>query len=431
MENYIQQGQYYFINQVGDTVRSGRAPHYTIPYWLARQFAGKAVAGDFLSVVNIALDSTAIVCLGIMAFVLSAFPRIAFFTILVAGAISTYVSNLTFITVPDGAAAALFMMGTFYYWKAYSFNKNAVRNIFLASFFFSWAVMLRPYLIVILVLFALIYLIRKRPAITILHKLAVAGIFPLLLFMLPWVARNYNVTHRVIPFQQDVYAGYGYYPTEIQVRKLITAMGEDGGTFWDPTAMASYYSPVVYKTSKYQYPPYLLKDSVFVHDLEKIRMEHIETFSRRTDSEENNVVIKAAALRSRYINNHPFRYYLSNPLRRTIKFWGHSGSYYISLEGENNLFLWANKLLQSLLYFLVLIAGTIGLLIVGKRNEFCWILLLPLIILTLMFPVIFGFMEPRYAIAFYYPSLLGLLLLCEYVVIKFHRKRMGLPVIST
>ena len=41
METYIQEGKYYFVNQLGDTIRAGRSPHYTIPYWIARQATGR------------------------------------------------------------------------------------------------------------------------------------------------------------------------------------------------------------------------------------------------------------------------------------------------------------------------------------------------------------------------------------------------------
>src|SRR5689334_13289172 len=52
MENYYQKKGYFFINQLGDTVRMGRQPYFAFPYWLARHFTDSKKASDFLTLVN-------------------------------------------------------------------------------------------------------------------------------------------------------------------------------------------------------------------------------------------------------------------------------------------------------------------------------------------------------------------------------------------
>lgn len=428
MENYIQKGDYYFINQLGDTTWAGRPPHYTVPYWLARQVTGRKNAADFLTIANVSLDSFAILCVALMAASLGRNPRRTFFIALLLGIISAFVSNWAFITLPDSPGAALFMIGLFYYWKAYSLEEKMKKHVFLSSFFFSWAIMLRPFLVVMVIALALIFFIRKNLGFKTYGKLFVLSILPLALFILPWIARNYRASGKIIPFQENVYAGYGYKPAELEMRKLATALGEDGGSFWDTKAMASYFSPERYQTSLYQYPGYIKKDTLLVQQLESIRNEYIRVLPTIKKQEGNSLIGEISSLRSAYIKKHPLRFYLLNPIRRSIKFWGHNGSYYISVEKGNRVILYGDKIIQSVLYYLVLILGTVGLWKLGRRNEMGYIMLMPLILLTLMFPLLFGFMEPRYALSFYYPGLVGLVLLADAVQEYFLNRKKSNPV---
>lgn len=429
MENYFQQGKYYFVNQVGDTIKAGRSPHFTLPYLLARHFTSRTGATDFLSIVNIVLGTFAILCMAIMASVLRANSRRIFYVTIALGMISTYVSNWDFITLPDSPGASLMMIGLYYFWKAYSSNEKIVKNIFLASFFFSWAIMLRPFLVVIILAPALIFLFRKKNIYPILGKVVLAAVIPFLLFILPWVVRNYQVFGKFVPFQQDVYAGYGYQPAELQTRKLMTAMGEDGGSFWDPTAMASYFSPDRYTTSVYQYPGYVKEDTLLMQTIEEIRKDYFHIVSTHLKTEGDILVRKVDSLRSAYIQKYKWRFYLTNPLKRTVKFWGHSGSYYISVEKGPRLPILGFKIIQSALYYLVLILGAIGLLRLGRKNEIGYILLLPLVFITIMSPLLFGFMEPRYALSFYYPAMIGLVLLLDPVLEFLRRKKNKAPLV--
>jgi hypothetical protein len=421
MENYITQGKYYFINQLGDTVRAGRSPHYSIPYWIARQATGREAAVDFMTIVNIALDSIAIVCMAIMAFVITGYRKLIYLGALIIGAISTYVSNWSYITTPDSPAASLLLIGIYFYWRAYyaSENRIVVRSLFYASIFFAWAIVLRPYLSVIVLILALILLLRKRSVYPLLPRIIAFCALPFILMIGPWVIRNYNLTGKIIPFQQDMYAGYGYRPAELQIRKMVNSLGEDGGTFWDPTAMASYFSPETYSTTKFTYPAYLVSDTNLYSRIERLRNAYLDSTIVRTAEQENSLKSEATGIRADYIKKYKLRYYIINPLKRAAKFWGHSGSYYLPSQKQPNILLLGNKVLQSLLYFSALLFGTIGLMLYSRKNDFGWILLIPLIFLTIFFPVVFAFMEPRYAMGFYYPGVIGLLYLFHLLTKRF------------
>jgi hypothetical protein len=381
---------------------------------LGRQFGSKEDAADLLTFSSIIIDSFAVLCLALMAASICTMPREIFFITIGLGIISTYVSNWSYLTLPDAPGAGLFMIGLYFYWKAFSVLSKRELNIFLASFFLSWAVMLRPFIIVLAAAMILIYILKIRMSIKAYARLAIIAMLPLVIFAGPWLFRNYSTQGKVIPFQQDIYAGYGYKPTELASRRLMTAMGEDGGTFWDPSAMASYFAPAHYKSSTFHYAYHLRNDSSLIKEIEALRAAYISSFYTRSADDEKAMVYQMRQIRLQYISRHKLYYYLVNPFRRVTRFWGHSGSYYISTENSSQPYLVRLiKYLQSALYYFVLVFGTIGLINLSRKNGIGWILLLPLIILTLFFPVLNGFMEPRYALAFYYPGLLGLVYLFD------------------
>jgi hypothetical protein len=412
MENFIKKGDYYFINQLGDTVKAGRPPHFAIPYLLARQFFNRQIAADFLSIFNILIDCFSILCLSFMPVFYTRRPKFIFVLAMFLGAMSAYVSNWSFITLPDAPAAGLLMIGIFFYWRVYSLRKNSLVNIFFASLFFCWAITLRPYLLFIVLCFAIAFLLQRKYRLKELVKLAIASLIPLIILLGPWTVRNYFVLGKPILFQQDTYAGYSYSAGELSLRKLASAMGEDGSTFWDPTSMSSYFSPDYHVESVFHYPLYIVRDSNLYPRLGAIRRVYLDSFCERTHFEDYALAQRISVLRMTYVKHYPFRYYIVNPILRTAHFFGHSGSYYISVDKRNSFVVRWNKYFQSLLYYLVLIAGTVGLFKLGQKDKIGVILALPLLLLSLM-PLIFGFMEPRYALAFYYPGMLGLVIIID------------------
>jgi hypothetical protein len=418
MENYATKHKYYFLNQQMDTVRAGRAPHFALPYLAARQFTSKESAGDFLSVFNIVIDSFAILCMALLASGMLN-SLLAFWLSIIIGIGSTYVSNWTFITLPDAPAAGLLMIGYYFFWRAWVQKGKIFSDLFGASLFFCWAVMLRPYLVVIVGLLALMFLIKKRLPLREYGKLVLSAGIPIVFVILPWPARNYSVIGKPVIFQQDVYAGYNYYPSELATRKFMTALGNDGGTFWNPATMAAYFSPHEYCLSTYSYPGYLKKDIRFIDSIERVRTTYISNYGNRSESEEKSLASRASALRLMYIHKYPLRYFILNPMERLARFWGHSGSYHISSVGVNQTIIGTIKVTQSVLYFLVLIIGTIGLIKLSKREIFGLCLLLPLLTISILLPILFGFMEPRYGMAFYYPGIIGVMILGEPLMRKF------------
>ena len=146
MDNYIKTGNYFFINPKGDTVRAGRSPYYALPYLAARQFLSVGKSADMLTLINISLDATAIICISLLAMSFLNIGKFIFLFTSFLGAISLYVSSWNIITVPDSPAASLLMIGLYFLFKLYRNKRFSYGWIILSTVCFTWAVMLRPFL---------------------------------------------------------------------------------------------------------------------------------------------------------------------------------------------------------------------------------------------------------------------------------------------
>jgi hypothetical protein len=111
-------------------------------------------------------------------------------------------------------------------------------------------------------------LTNKEIGLVILLICLVKTVFlPLLLLMAPWVIRNWNRLGRIIPFQQDMYAGYGVKQSEIFNIRILALLGEDGSVSWEKKSAASFFSIVTYKTSVWQLPDEIKKDTSLLKTL--------------------------------------------------------------------------------------------------------------------------------------------------------------------
>jgi len=260
-----------------------------------------------------------------------------------------------------------------------------------------------------------------------MFKLAAVCVLPFVLLITPWIVRNYLLFNRIIPFQQDMYAGYSYSPSELESRKLASALGEDGGTFWDNSSMASFFYPKTFKTSDFKYPRYLVRDTTLINEFENIRHDFIGNYYNRSGMEEESLVARMKKLRIVYKKKYPFRFFGVNNIKKIRTFWIHSGSYYVAVSNDSQwekFLTWGNKLLQSLLYYLVLFLGTLGLWRLRKYDNMGYVLLVPVVMLTLIFPLTLALLESRYSVPFYYPGLIGLCLFIYTVAKKLFLHKM-------
>ena len=247
----------------------------------------------------------------------------------------------------------------------------------------------------------------KLSIITIIKRGSVYGI-ALLLLLGPWIVRNYSRSDKLILFQQDKYAGYEIGKELELTRKLLGAIGEDASTMWDKTTAAGFFSPAMYKNSIWQIPRRIISDSVLIKNFMAVRDLCIDSVDDKTQSAAFNLHYHAFI--DRYKATNKLNYYAIKYLSRIKKFLGHSGSYYYSYNAEdgcNNRIDYFFKIIQSLFYYICLIPGVIGLIWLSRVRKYGLFFLLPTISLIIVFPIIFGLIEWRYFMPFYFFHQIG------------------------
>lgn len=410
MENYVTYGRYYFINERGDTVNAGRLPHYALPYYIFRQFFPPALALDAFVLFQLMVESIAIICLALLACRVIR-KKWCYYASLAISVIGLYITVWSYNTFTDALTANLLIIAALLYYR-YLYS-SLPKHLLQFSIVLGIAVCLRPYLILLYILVGLVEMCLAYSNVKHLLRRGALMVLPLILLLSPWVIRNYIVMNKVIPFQQDIYAGYAPEKNELIIRKTLSSIGEVGGTWWDRRSAASYFSKRSIGSSLYAYPNYIRNDTGVLARLEALRSLNLgEACSEdRIEKASSNII-------AYYKERHPVRYYFVNYLKLVSNFLFHNGSYRLPLilSRPSHVLL---KVTQSLLYYLHLIIGSIGLFKMASMDKRNLLFLVPSIYLILLFPLFFGLIEWRYFLPFYHFHQLGMIyILSEIIRIK-------------
>jgi hypothetical protein len=411
MENYVSRGRYHFINEKGQEVRAGRPPHYAVPYFLLRQAFPPQTALDIFVFLQLFIESLAVICLALLAYYLTN-KRWCFYAITGLAVISLYVTVWSYNTYTDALSSNLLVIAAFFYYKY--LRSDAGKHLLYSSLLLGVITCFRPYLVLIYPILGIVELARNG---WMLKKIAQRSLIiglPLVMLLTPWVVRNYVVMDQIFLFQQDMYAGYGFAKDELAVRKALASMGEDGGAWWDRKSAASYFNQRSLSTSLYQYPSYIKTDEVLYRQLEALRKANLGP-----QKDAARIIQMAEGAKQYYKSTYPVRYYFSNHLNLVYRFLVHNGSYRLPVNQASSCYQpvqFGLKLGQSLLYYLSLVFGAIGLVMMGLKDRRNFIFLFPSVFLLLLFPVYFGLVEWRYFLPFYYFHLIGLVYLLHYFI---------------
>lgn len=408
IENYINKGEYYFINFQEEKTYAGRVPHYAIPYYLLRLIFDQPVALDIFILFQILFESFAAVLLANLVFKLTRSKHFFWFS-LAFSAISYYYLHFSLIPISDSLACSAVFIASYYFYKFYESGYTRNKLWYLSSFFLVYAMILRPFVIFLALAIGLIMLIRFRRDLVFLLKKAMVPVGFAALMLLPWIIRNYARFERFIPLQQDQYAGYGINPQAVKLRSVLNKMGQDGNSIWDNKTAASYFIGDTIN-SKWSYPGYLKNDSQLISVLEFMRQAYFSNPEQKMMHKDFFQAYKKA-LRL-YRTNYPLRYHIINPAKRLKRFAIHSGAYYFSYSGSKECdlaFMRYIKLLQTIFYYSVLVFGTLGLGLLVMKNSIHWIFFATTLSLIIFFPVIMGWTEIRYFLPFFNFNQLGLL----------------------
>lgn len=397
MDHLIDEGRYYFVNAHGDEVRAGRMPHFGVPYYLLRLVLPLPIASDVFVLLQVALVVWSI---WLLASLLSDRPGgrwTAPLFLLVAclsGHLTPYLTRLQ----PDAVSVALLGLAVHRIVLMERWDRRL--DTLWLGVVLGALVLAKPYFVLFFPLIAIWWTVKDRDIRRTFSRSLVLGL-PLVLFLAPWWVRNAMASGRFFLFQQDLYAGYGYSAPDLRVREVLTYVGEDPSTWWNPSGMACAmkhepFPPCTYRWPEH-YSPELLAEFITLRD--RYLLFQVDP----TPAHSEAVLLAAQAAETAYGAEHPWRARLFNRPVLVWKFIANSGSFHLPVHPMNPCFHKGQlvfKLMASAAYW-VSILGLVLTLPIFLRGRWpedrVW--LVPALYLLILFPLAMGVVEWRLFLA--------------------------------
>jgi hypothetical protein len=422
MENYITQGKFYFENGTRE-VFAGRMPYYGIIYFVVRLFASPHTSYDIISFLQIFTECIAIVMLGMLAYRLSK-SLFAFLVTVILATISLYISYWSLYLLPESFSFSFFIFFIYYYLL---FKKSGEqKHFYLYTLFLVLLILLKPYYFPVIGFvffdsFTNNFSFRSfQFSKALRHGLFISII--LMLFLSPWIIRNYLLMHRFVPFQESVTAGYNYTEADFACRRFIQAWGGEASQFWDKRSASCYFIPHPELPCEYRFPDYVFVKGYTFSDIETVRNKYVVLQAHYNDSLNGAVSKEFDRLTRLFKAEKPLRYYVIAPLHRIGGMLFHSGSFYLPINVTFKCYKpyqFGLKYLESLLYYFILFFGTAGLIYIYFKDKTTSVLIAIPVYIIVLFCIILKANENRYYMHCYPLLILGAANILEILKHKF------------
>ncbi|MCU0391674.1 MAG: hypothetical protein MUE81_11210 [Thermoflexibacter sp.] len=294
-------------------------------------------------------------------------------------------------------------------------------HYFLAGLFLTWAILMRPYILPLWVIFNIylvyIFFVKKTAALRMVIRVVLSFNLVFILTETIWITRNYLQFNKFIPIVTDVYAGL----KEGKLLALMEFVQAWGGDiiWWNPDSeIALFYKipqiahlPTQYKSLN-DLPDYVFTSVYNADSLANLKKLYEKSNDTQLSSEEREILDKTITkslrkYRKAFISEKPFYFYVVAPLRLLPKFLFHSGSYNISNKPfiQQNWFQKVVKLFYSSLYYFTLLGGFFFIFYAIFNYyklplSYLLLLIIPLYIIALC-PLVLRRIEYRYFILAY------------------------------
>jgi len=424
MENYIKTGEYYFYNGK-EKVYAGRMPHYAVPYYLFRQFLSQEASHDliilyqfiweliasFLFLLLIYQIFKSNIAVGIGAFIL---------------VVSTNWTNFTYYASPESISISFLLVFLYCYQKYLDLRND--KYLILAGILLGLLVTHKAYYILIFLFIGIDLIIyysqRDKNNLLIIAKKSALVALPMILFILPWVYRNYTIQGKFIPLQQDTFAGYYYSNAYLAFRNYLGAWGGDI-VHWEKTSAGCYFIPQDHINCDFSFPEYVFTPEKDLSEIEKVRDSYVLLQRNYTDSLDNFVANEFNELATDFKLNNQFRYYIISPLVLVKRFLWNSGSYFLPINSSNPCYKWIQlpiKFTQSMIYWVSITAGMIGLFFMTKRKKLSFIYPAIILMIIMIFPILFRMVEWRFLRTTQPILYIGIVYILVFLIEKIFRK---------
>lgn len=421
MENFIQTGEYGSLNIGNKFV--GRGPYYATYYFVLRQFLDIPTTYDALVILHILWFSLAIILLMLLMVKYIHHKALIWIIpiLIIYIPLDTFLIN-RILTEPF----VLSQLICFFFFYERFVRTNSWWQLGWSALFLSMACVMKPYLLPI---FAFCFLDWAFSNKVLCFKkwcqfVAIMSL-PLVVICLPFTIRNAVKLHTFAPMQNTMYAGSKNDTVNATMRKMVRVWGECH-LEWSPKAVGTYFMPV----DGYQYegalPQSIFVDAYTTDDLEALaqgcqRYQQMEESAER-DSLRCTLVTTMNTYKNAYISQHPL--WRVKATLKQMQYLTLQGPFVINHRHTGLRSLISNSLTFSswLLYYIVLFAGAIGLILIAIYCPPLRILTWVMLWLLLFFSGLLAG-EHRFFHAAEYCCLVGLVYVIDYIIDKISMSR--------
>ncbi len=404
IENWLSRDSYFYFNG-NENIYAGRMPYYGILYLIPRIFLSAPIAGDLITLLQLLLDVLACQLAILLVYRITGNSLAAFLTFIVIST-SQFVSYWNYYLLPESLGINLLVISVYLLITQLKAEKLIVRYSGYA--FLSFAVLLKPYFIAFIPIGACMnwLALKNQTSGKRILSSSLAFIIPVLvtaILLSPWTIRNYTISGKFIPMQQNLSAGYNFSKADVAYMNFLKSWG-GSITHWDKRSAGCFFHQEDLSQCDYKFPAYLFGKGIEQKDLDEARIKFQNVKKHPSDSLEAIVGQDFDSLTRIIQTNYKFENLIVGPFMIAKQFLFHSGSYYLPISKSNPCFQSPQlvyKMLQSLLYYITLLGGTIGLFIILLQNRAAyWIAVIPVFIIFL-FSFVLRATEFRYFLPAY------------------------------
>ena len=402
IEQLLTTGHYIAEPEAPDSA-AGRMPGYGATYLAFRLFLGATASKSALALLQVVLSGVSVYYLALSAFLLFRHRNVFLAALMLYGA-NLFVSVWDNYILTESLAASAVV---FFIYNLLQYREQRRRNrLVQASIWYAYLVFLRPFAVpLILVALLIVWSVHqgtdKRLRATFRDLCLVASLF--VACEAVWVLRNYAVLGRVIPFQVNTTAGYQYSKGQLALRDWMGAIGQDAA-WWQPNTMASwFYGDPRFSNESYQVPGHVVTTTCSLADIKRARELFVAAIADRQAHSrlESEMLPIVTECRDSFRREKPAVYYVVSPLRLAKGLLVHAGPILPTpplVELVRQPIKLFAKLVAVGLYWLALVSGAIGLLVLARRGLVGWAIAWPFVFVLLFFACVMRLGEARFLV---------------------------------
>ncbi len=379
-----------------------RVPGIAVLYYPLLKLMSVNAARSVLILLQFLLSTVSVYLLGLIAlYLFSSYS--AFVITLILYSASSFVSIFDHYGISESFSISFLIYGMYFSVKAA--KQRGLQNYWWAGVFLCWSTFIRPAFGVCFpaaaVLIVYEYWKQKQLiSLSFFKAMMLLGI-PLLLCLSLWTYRNYKVSAKIIPLEDNVQKTqvFAYDARLVAIWDLIGAWGGQI-TRWSPNSMGEYFLSRKPVQSQEAFSSRMLSSECTFDSIKSLQQNYLLSYDKSHPFEQrlqlaHRVIEQSYRFRKTFVREKPFQYYVVSPLALTAKFYYFSTVSYLPFPSLQEMKLYQKAIkVFYILFFNLMLIGTIA----------CIVLIIKKRILSNLIFLAFPFLYTAIMIGIYYAS---------------------------